>query len=276
MVLLSDEPRTYGWASLPEEAKRLEAQAAALEPIITRELGIMSLTPNMKILDAGCGTGAVTRIFAQNVSLGEAVGIDIDAQFLETAKKLAESENIKNIRFEKGNIDKLSFENDYFDVAYCRLVLMHVHDPVKTVRELARVTKSGGLIAVSDNDDGVVISYPHAPKFQSIWTKFGQRARERGENRYIGRELFSILSQAGLGSIQVYPFPLYATVENPVIARSIVSVPLQIIHNDKDVMVAEGWFSDDDYREMVEEVELAMSHPGGFVLGMTFFATGVV
>lgn len=273
---MSDKPRTYGWAELPEEAQRLEAQAKSLEPVTKRELEIMGLGPDMKVLDAGCGTGAVTRKIAQLVTSGEAVGIDMDALFIETAEKLAESGSIKNIRFELGNIDNMSYEDGYFDRVYCRLVLMHVNDPVRTVRELARVTRKGGLIAVSDNDDGVMISYPHVPKFQELWSKFGQRSRERGENRYIGRELFSIFSQAGLSSIQVYPFPMYATNENPVMARSLVSVPMQIIGNSKDVMVEEGWFTDMEYGEMVDEVEKALSHPGAFAMGMSFFATGVV
>jgi len=276
VVHLSDEPRTYGWAGLPEEAKRLEAQAAAMNPILERELDILSLSPKMKILDAGCGTGAVTRKIAQIVSPGEVVGFDMDALFLETARKLAEIENINNARFELGNIDDIPYNDGYFDKAYCRLVLMHVNDPVKSVRELARVTRHGGLVAVSDNDDGVIISFPHAPKFQELWSRYGQRAREKGENRYIGRELFSIFSEAGLSSIQVYPFPLYATMENPVLLRGIVSVPMDVIGISKDAMVEEGWFTEADYLEMVDEVESAFSHPGGFVLGMSFFATGVV
>lgn len=271
---MPDEPRKYGTS--PEEAQRLEAQAESYEFLTKRELDIMGLGPNMRILDAGCGTGAVTRKIAQLVTPGEAVGIDMGALFIETAKKLAESEGIKNIRFELGNIDKMSYEDGFFDKVYCRLVLMHVYDPVKTVRELARVTKKGGLIAVSDNDDGVMVSYPHVSKFHELWSKYGQRARERGRNRYIGRELFSIFSQAGLSSIQVYPFPMYATQGNSVMLRDIVSVPMQIIGNSKDVMVEEGWFTEEDYREMVDEVESALSHPGAFVLGMSFFATGVV
>ena len=69
---------------------------------------------------------------------------------------------------------------------------------------------------------------------------------------------------------------MYATQENPVMVRSLVSVPMQIIGNSKDVMVEEGWFTEDEYREMVDEVESALSHPGAFALGMSFFATGVV
>jgi ubiquinone/menaquinone biosynthesis C-methylase UbiE len=153
---------------------------------------------------------------------------------------------------------------------------MHVDEPVKTVRQLARVTKKGGIVAISDIDDGVIISYPHAPKFHELWNKFGQMSKEKGMNRYIGRELFSILSQAGLSSIQVYPFPMYATQENPAMLRGLVSVPMQIIATSKDTMVDNGWFTEEEYMEMVDEVEKALSHPGGFALGMSFFATGIV
>jgi len=272
---LSDEPRTYGYAGLPEEVQRLEAQAKSMEAILQRELQIMKLTPDMRMLDAGCGTGAVTRKIAQHISPGEAVGIDIDPLFLENAKTLAMNEGIENIRFEHGNVDSLSYEDGYFDGAYCRLVLMHVNDPVHTVRELARVTKRGGFVAVSDNDDGVVISYPDAPKFQRLWRLYGQRARERGVNRYIGRELYSIFSEAGLKSIQVFPFPLYATQEDPAVVRGLVSIPMQIIALSKDDMVGGGWFTEGEYQEMVEEVEETLSHPGGFAMGMSFFAVGV-
>jgi ubiquinone/menaquinone biosynthesis C-methylase UbiE len=40
--------------------------------------------------------------------------------------------------------DDLEFEDGFFDLSYSRLVLMHVRNPVKTVAELKRVTKSGG------------------------------------------------------------------------------------------------------------------------------------
>ena len=196
---MADQPRRYGWAGLPEEVQRLEAQARSMEAVINRELQIMKLEPNQRILDAGCGTGAVTRMIARRVSPGEVVGMDIDLLFLENAKKLAENEGLKNIRFELGNIDDLSYDDEDFHGTYCRLVLMHVNEPVHSVSELARVTKRGGFVAVSDNDDGVIISYPHVPKFQRLWGLYGERAKKRGVNRYIGRELYSILSRADLG-----------------------------------------------------------------------------
>jgi cyclopropane fatty-acyl-phospholipid synthase-like methyltransferase len=51
-------------------------QAKAFGKIIEKELEVLDLKPNMKVLDAGCGTGAVTRRMALKLSPGEPCGID--------------------------------------------------------------------------------------------------------------------------------------------------------------------------------------------------------
>ena len=85
-------------------------------------------------------------------------------------------------------------------MSFCRRVLIHVSSPVKTIAELRRVTKKGGIVAASDVDDGAMLSFPQAPRFFDLWSKFGQWAEARGDDRYIGRQLFSIFSEADLNS----------------------------------------------------------------------------
>ncbi|MDH7564093.1 MAG: class I SAM-dependent methyltransferase [Candidatus Bathyarchaeota archaeon] len=136
----------YVHAGKIEEVIRLEAQAKAFGKVIEKEFEILGLKQGMKVLDAGCGTGAVARKMAAKVSPGEVYGIDIDSLFISEAKKLATNEGIKNIVFELGDVDDLKQSDGTFDVSYCRLVLMHVKNPVKTVSELKRVTKKGGLL----------------------------------------------------------------------------------------------------------------------------------
>lgn len=174
------EPRKYADAGRPEEAMRLEAQAKAFEMILEKEIEILGLSANMKILDAGCGTGAVTRKMALKVWQGNACGVDIDPLFISEAKKLALREGIENIRFELGNVDNLEYYDGTFDLSYCRLVLMHVRNPVKTIAELKRVTKKGGIVAASDIDDGGILTFPKAPRFFDLWSRFGQWVKARG------------------------------------------------------------------------------------------------
>ena len=276
MIILKSKPREYVHASKIEEIMRLEAQAKALESTFERELTLLDLHPGMRVLDAGCGTGAKTRKIALKVKPGHVVGVDIDPIFISYAKQFAQNEAIKNIQFEEGNIENLSFDDTVFDVTYCSLVLMHVHNPVKTLIELKRVSKPGGYVAVSDNDDGGIIAFPNSPKFFKLWNQFGELAMKRGEDRHIGRQLYSFMSQAGLQAISIHPLPLYATYQNPSMLEMLVSVPLQILEQEQEEMIQSGVATAQEFEEARQEVHLALTNPGAFVMGINFFATGKV
>lgn len=273
---MRDKPREYICAGQQDEVARLEAQAKAFGRVLEKEFEAMNLTPNTRVLDAGCGTGAVTRRLAMRVFPEEVFGVDIDPVFVKAARKLAVKDGVKNVEFEQRNIDRLRFQDDSFNLSYCRLVLMHVNNPVDTVTELKRVTKTGGAVAVSDIDDGAMLTYPPAPAFFDAWSKFGQLAASRGENRYIGRELYSILAKAGLSHIRIHPFPIHATKQNPEVLKALVSVPLQILQSEKDAMIREGVIKAKDYEVATKEASQILKHPGAFALGLSFLAVGKV
>lgn len=92
----------------------------------------------------------------------------------------------------------------------------------------------------------------------------------RGENRYIGRELFSIFSKAGLDPIRVFPFPTYATQQTPEMLKMIVSVPVQILQQEKDGMIEEGLITAEDYEEAMQKVQLVLKNSGAFAMGLNF------
>jgi ubiquinone/menaquinone biosynthesis C-methylase UbiE len=273
---LSNQPKKYSYGGKPEEVLRLEAQGRAYGRLLEKEIELLSLRPGMQVLDAGCGTGVVTRRMATKVAPGEVHGVDMDSLFIEEARKIAAKEGVNNIKFSLGNADDLKFQDGAFDLSYCRLVLMHVKDPVKTVAELKRVTKTGGTVAISDQDDGGIIVYPELPKMMQIFSEYGSLAKMRGEDRFIGRKLFSIMEQAGLSPITIYPFPIYATQQNPEMLKMLVSVPVQIVESSKDDMINQGSIGVEDYPEAVKEVQEFLDYPGAFAMGITFLAVGKV
>jgi len=271
---LSDKPRKYADAGRPEETIRLEAQAKALDQIIERELEILCLKPNMRVIDAGCGTGAVTRKMASKVFPAETFGVDIDPLFIDKAKKTALDKGTKNIHFELGNIDNLTYDDGFFDLSYCRLVLMHVKNPVKTITELKRVTRKGGIVSASENDDGAIMIYPPAPRFFSLWERYGEWAKAREIDRCIGRKLYSIFSEAGLNSIKIHPLPTFATQQEPDVLRMLVYVLVDIVELQKDAMIKEGVATAKDYEEAVKEIETVLKNAGTFFMGCFFLAVG--
>jgi len=259
-----------------QEAARLEAQAKAYEKVTDMELRILGLRAGMRVLDAGCGTGVVSRKMAGMVYPAEVHGVDIDEVFIEEAERLAREEGVENVKFEVGDVNDLDYPDGSFDVTYCRLVLMHVEDPVETVRELRRVTKKRGVLAVDDNDDGTVIVYPPVPRFTDLWSKYIEWSMKNGTNRCLGRELFYILSQAGLRPVDIHLFPMSATQQNPQLLSMYISVPFGHLTPKIPTLIKGGITTREECDEMMKEVESARKHPGAFVMGTGFLAVGRV
>ncbi len=95
-------------------------------------------------LDSGCGTGGLAFALAPHV--GEVVGVDVRADYLEAAAERAP----ENVRFVEGDAMALPFEYGMFDIAASIRALHHVRRPELAVSELARVTRPGGRLLVAD------------------------------------------------------------------------------------------------------------------------------
>ncbi|NIN63954.1 MAG: hypothetical protein GTO63_04400 [Anaerolineae bacterium] len=108
------------------------------------------------------------------------------------------------------------------------------------------------------------------------WSKYGEHAKTRGEDRYIGRKLFSIFSQAGLRAINVVPIPQVVTGEDPNLLSMFAAVPTQIILAEKDALVSKGYINEEEFETGMEEVQQFTKAPGAFAMAMSFLATGTV
>ena len=269
-------PREYDYGAKKEEATRLELQALAMEPLIRQELQVLNLQKGMKILDAGCGTGAISRMIAEEVGPGTVYGVDMDTLFLEEAVKTANQKGISNIQFQEGNICNLDFKDGFFDATYCRLVLMHVNDPIETVQELGRVTKSNGIVGISDIDDGTFVTYPDIPHFHHLFRQFGKNAKSKGMDRYIGRQLYFILNKAGLKDITITPIPMIGSQEAPLMLQLATTNIFELFQHNFDEMLTKGLITQQDIETAIQDREVFINHPGAFFIITSFFATGRV
>lgn len=119
-----------------------------------RTLELLSLHPGERVLDAGCGTGIVTRMAAEAVGpSGRAIGIDPGPGMLAQAKRRAVDAGSR-AQFRLAAAEDLPFEDESFDAAVMSLVLHHLPSDVKDValREILRVLKAGGRLLLVDLD----------------------------------------------------------------------------------------------------------------------------
>jgi ubiquinone/menaquinone biosynthesis C-methylase UbiE len=108
----------------------------------------------MSILEVGCGSGAFTISAARASGIkGEVYALDIQPRMLmQLKKKLSRPENrdIKNIKLVEGDAHKLPFNDNSFDVVYTVTVLQELQDQNIALKEMKRVLKPGGILAISE------------------------------------------------------------------------------------------------------------------------------
>ncbi len=95
------------------------------------------------ILNAGCGSGEFSFILASHGY--EVVGIDMDTDYIELAKKNREKLGYKNLRFEISSIEKFS-DNKSYDVVMATDVLEHIEDDKFAFKSLVLHVKVGGMV----------------------------------------------------------------------------------------------------------------------------------
>ena len=120
-------------------------------------------------MDLGCGPGTITTGLAKYVPQGSVTGVDLTPEVIVQAEQLAGQKDggaPKNVTFSTGNVlEGLPFEDETFDVVWMSQVLLHIPEPVKALKELRRVLKTG--VCVADREgDFPYFWYPSLPGLQ--------------------------------------------------------------------------------------------------------------
>jgi SAM-dependent methyltransferase len=157
------------------------------------------LTPHALILDIGCGPGTITADLADRVPRGHVTGVDAAPDIIEQARGLTRGRG--NLDFAVGDVYALDYPAGAFDVVHAHQVLQHLGDPVKALREMRRVTRPGGLIAVRDADYSAMIWYPEVPVLDDWLALYKRVARGNGGEPEAGRRLHVWAREAGLTDV---------------------------------------------------------------------------
>jgi ubiquinone/menaquinone biosynthesis C-methylase UbiE len=159
---MSEHSRPYAIHS-NEECERLELQARLAN--IEGHLRHLPVSPGDRVLDAGCGSGAISRLIARTYPRADVVGVDLREQYLDFARIRARAENFQNVTFRAADVFDLPFPAATFDVVWTKYLLQWLKEPERALKELKRVTRPGGIIVSCDFAGFAVEHFPATHEF---------------------------------------------------------------------------------------------------------------
>jgi len=163
--------------------------------------GLAYLRPGMTVLDLGCGVGTITVGIAERVAPGWVIAADIHPGVIDQARQYARTRGVTNIDFQVMDAYHLDLADTSIDFAHAHQVLQHVSDPVAVLREMARVTKPGGIVAARDGDYESFTWYPADAGIEQWLRLYRTAARANDGEPDAGRHLLAWAHAAGLTQV---------------------------------------------------------------------------
>jgi SAM-dependent methyltransferase len=111
-------------------------------PLAPEFADFAAVVPGQRVLDVGCGPGALTTELVARLGAAAVSAVDPSEPFVEAARK-----RHPGVDVHRASAEQLPFEDEAFDAALAQLVVHFMTRPVEGLRELARVTRSGGVVA---------------------------------------------------------------------------------------------------------------------------------
>jgi ubiquinone/menaquinone biosynthesis C-methylase UbiE len=185
------------------EERRLEKQAAIMDPFTDRIFRDGGLAEGMRVLDLGSGAGDVALLAARIVGpAGAVVGVEGSAVAIETARRRAAAAGLHHVTFVEGDLRELDRVFDpripSFDAVVGRFVLQFTPDPSAVLRAAAAAVRPGGLVCFQECDDHYTYAYPATPLWDQVRTWLLAALDHAGVESRMGLRLYQTFREAGL------------------------------------------------------------------------------
>jgi len=159
------------------------------------------LVAGMKVLDCGCGPGAISVGLAEAVGpAGHVTGVDFGESQIEVAKARARP----NLTFRVASVYELPFENSTFDLVFSHALFEHLADPIRGVIEIRRILRPGGLAGLCSPDWAGFILSPTDDRVETAIARYRMLQEKNGGQTRAGRQLGSWLTAGGLVTQKIH------------------------------------------------------------------------
>ena len=219
------------------ELRAADPQQRAMLERYTSEL---DLAPGSRVLEIGCGTGAISRFLATLPGAEAVAGVDPSLVFVERARELADNDSLEYLI---GDGRELELDDSSFDAVVCHTTLCHVPGCERVIAEAYRVLRQDGQLAVFDGDYATttVAIGSHDPLQTCVEAAMAALVHDP----WLMRRIASALADAGFGVSRVCGHS-YIQTSDP-------DYMLTLVERGADVLANEGKLSADSAEALKAE-----------------------
>jgi ubiquinone/menaquinone biosynthesis C-methylase UbiE len=203
--VMSDPRATnYVLASGAAELERLRLQARVWEPETERWLDEIGIQQGWTCADLGCGAMGIIGPLSQRVGAsGRILGVDRDPLQLSGARQYVVEQALGNVEIVEDDAYVSALPGASFDFVHARFLLAPVGHDDELLREMWRLAKPGGIIALQEPDASAWNFYPSDPEWQRLKTCILAAFRSGGGDFNAGQRTFGLLHNLGLEQVHM-------------------------------------------------------------------------
>jgi 2-polyprenyl-3-methyl-5-hydroxy-6-metoxy-1,4-benzoquinol methylase len=168
----------------------------------------VDISQGAKVIDVGCGPiGALLTLAAAVGPTGIVVGLDNDPNALRTARAILDANDLPLVKLVHADINTVQSSDvcppGPFDLAYCRLLLVHQEDPIRTVTQMASMVRPGGHIVAHEwlYDPRYPMFDPAVLEMEHVERMLGRLMSQTGKDLHVARKFSAICQKVGLSEI---------------------------------------------------------------------------